>query len=254
MSVKIIPRFAILLCCTGLGGQTTLPLSEPTFHVQGTITGPANSIVSGAEVRFQSDNLNKSIISDGAGFYEADLPVGLYTMTALLPKNRFLATFQRPLFRVDSSTTLTLNAVLYLARRTCDFGTVLRPEGSTHATGSPDAGQLEEATKGLCGGEDVFPIASREGTPFQLYIRYPRRLQVDGGWAYNSDLVALNSKVPVLAQYNLFTLLADHVVYNTQRRTIEAKGEVIMVTGSGMTQTADSMTVKIDNGDATRLH
>jgi hypothetical protein len=48
-----------------------------------------------------------------------DLPIGLYTMPAE-PSGQYLE-YRRPLFRVASSTSLTFNITLQLARQTCDL-------------------------------------------------------------------------------------------------------------------------------------
>jgi hypothetical protein len=53
--------------------------------------------------------------------------------------------------------------------------------------------------------------------------------------------------------YNLFTLQADHIVYDVQRSTLEAMGDVVVENADGTTQRADSMTFKIENGEATLL-
>jgi lipopolysaccharide export system protein LptA len=53
--------------------------------------------------------------------------------------------------------------------------------------------------------------------------------------------------------YNLFSLQADHVVYNVKFRTVEAIGNVVVVNESGATQRAESMTLRIKNGQAIPL-
>jgi len=58
---------------------------------------------------------------------------------------------------------------------------------------------------------------------------------------------------PVFVAYNLFSLQADKVSYDVQKRTIEASGNVIAVNESGASQRADSMALKIENGQVTPL-
>lgn len=53
--------------------------------------------------------------------------------------------------------------------------------------------------------------------------------------------------------YNLFSLQADKVTYDVQKRTIEARGNVIAVSESGATQRTDSMAFKIENGQVVML-
>jgi lipopolysaccharide assembly outer membrane protein LptD (OstA) len=75
-----------------------------------------------------------------------------------------------------------------------------------------------------------------------------RRQATDGLNTYTGEKTPYND--PVFVAYNLFYLEADHVVYNIKRRIIEATGNVVVVTESGTTQRAASITVQIDNGQA----
>jgi lipopolysaccharide export system protein LptA len=58
---------------------------------------------------------------------------------------------------------------------------------------------------------------------------------------------------PVFVGYNLFTLRAEHVVYDGKNRTLQAKGKVVVINEKGETQRADSMTFRVENGEATAL-
>src|SRR5882672_4623814 len=94
-----------LTCATSLGQSAGLPDQPQTFHVQGTISGPAaDSRVPGTEIHFQSDQGSRIVFADNKGFYQADLPVGLYTMTAQRPSgsvaHESLVKYVRPVFRV----------------------------------------------------------------------------------------------------------------------------------------------------------
>src|ERR1700733_5779560 len=72
-----------LLACVTLFGQSPAPVTEiQTFQVRGTIRAFNDSAVRGAEVTFQSQKTSITVSSDSSGFYEANLPDGLYTMTA----------------------------------------------------------------------------------------------------------------------------------------------------------------------------
>jgi lipopolysaccharide assembly outer membrane protein LptD (OstA) len=57
----------------------------------------------------------------------------------------------------------------------------------------------------------------------------------------------------VFVAYNLFSLQADKVTYDPQKRTIEASGNVVAVNESGTTQRAGSMAFKIENGQVALL-
>jgi hypothetical protein len=114
---------AFAACCT-LFGQSAPSVDGPRMcHVHGTIRiygNFSNSAVSNVEVRFEGNALSKTVFTDGSGSYDVDLPTGLYTMTAK-PLDRFLLDYRRPLFRVDSSRTLTLDVKFDPVSGNCDL-------------------------------------------------------------------------------------------------------------------------------------
>jgi hypothetical protein len=245
--------FAALLLGVALFGQSGNS-APPTqiFHVRGTITGPrGDDVVPGAEITFQGEHESKTVFADSKGSYEADLPVGLYTMKAQfqfqLGRSPYFLKYVRPLFRVASPTSLVLNVTMFAQRFTCDI--VVSNGSGKPAT--PE--QWEEGSKALCGGEEFFPLTSHDGVPFQLYIRYPKRSLVDQAYVYSGDKLATDTYTPVLVEYNLATLFANSIVYDMGRSTIEAKGGVTLLNETGAKQQADSMTIRIENGEATRL-
>jgi hypothetical protein len=248
MKLRSSTLLLILQAGIALFGQSVTRAGQPRrFHVQGTISGPADFIelrvVPGIEVRFQSGQSSKIVEADSRGFYQADLPFGLYTMTAQAPKMGaqgidYFTKYVRPLFRVTSPTVLILNGTLHMARLTCDI--VL-------ASDSPEL-QREES-KNSCGGEDSFPVPSEDAIPFQLYVRYAKRQPTQRGYIFSSDRIS-EPDVPVFVAYNLFSLQADKVVYDTKKRTIQASGNILITGQTGSTERADSMTFKIGNGRA----
>jgi hypothetical protein len=232
-----------LLACVVLFGQSASPITESqTFQVRGTIRAFNDSAVGGAKVTFESQKISITVSSDTTGFYEANLPVGLYTMTAT-PVQRYLQRYRRPLFRAESPTNLTFNITLDPAGPFCDMK-------------KPVPGQPLPADDGVrvCGGADSFPVPSQDEVPFDLFIQYETRRPTDRGYTYNTGAHLPGSQSAVFAAYNLFTLRADHVVYNVQDRTLEATGSVVDSNADGATQRADSMTFKIENGEAAPLH
>ena len=106
-----------------------------------------------------------------------------------------------------------------------------------------------EDQKDLCGGEDLISLPAKDGTPFQLYIRYPKRSRSERGYVYSGDSFA-NYRYPTLVEYNLFTLQADHVSYDAKLRKLVAIGQVLVADESGVTRQADSVIIKIGNGQA----
>jgi hypothetical protein len=213
-----------------------------TFHISGTIRTPTDSLLPGANVTFNSAGATKTVSTNNAGFYEADLPVGLYTMTAQSVTQRQLQKYQRPLFRVAASTNLTLNITLDLAEPNCD--PVMSVSG--HAL------TLDEY-RNACGGWDFIPIPSSENIPFQLFIRYGGRRPSEGGYIYSDRKLPDGKETLVFVAYNLFTLRAERVVYDAQHRILNATGNVIAIHEQGTTHRADSMGFRIENGQATLL-
>ena len=232
-----------LLFSAALWGQSTASGAQPQFfHVSGTTSDPIGAVVPGTEVVFQSKEANKSVTSDSQGFYQADLPFGSYTMTAKAQGDRYrrgFGTYRRPLFRVASAASLILNVTLPVLRISCD---VIVTDASVE--------EATEARKNACGGEDLFSLSSADGVPFELYIRYPTRSHGNGGYVYSSSQTAVNVEEQVLVEYNLFTLQADRVVYDSGDSSVQAIGHVVFVNDSGATQSTDAMTLKLESGRA----
>lgn len=240
-----------------------------TFHIQGTITSQWDSTApiaagipgtsAGSNLRgtasdgeedrvpspkiegtFEGKNATKTVVADSDGFYQTDLPVGLYKMIARSPMIAFppLKEYVR-FFRVTNSGPITLNGALHFERTNCDI--VIRSVEE----------RVEEA-KDICGGEDTYRISSKDGVPLELLIRYPSRRAMAKGYAYSVDKIA-QPDVPVFVAYNLFSLEANAVVYDVKTRTIAASGNVVTADGSGETQHVDSISFRMKNGRAVPL-
>lgn len=243
-SLRITVRTMVVafLACGTLFGQSAAPVTEiRTFQVRGTIRNFNDSAVRGVEVTFESPKTSITVSSDSNGFYEAKLPDGLYTMTAK-PVQRYLQSYRRPLFRALSPTGLTFNITLGPPGPFCDVG-------------KPVPGQPPPADDGvrICGGADSFPIPSQDKIPFDLYIQYETRRPTNEGYTYNTGEHLPGSQSAVFMAYNLFTLQADHAVYDVQDRTLEAMGNVVVSNADGSTKRADSMKFRIEDGAATEL-
>ena len=251
LRLTFVTMLSAFLTCAGLCEQSGSPLTKlPTFHIQGAIRYYNDSPVPGAAVTFEGDNISKTAPADKNGFYEADLPVGIYTMSAQdLSKLHYK--YVRPPFRVTSSTSVTLNVTFY-AGSSCDL-----------------KNPTEEDVRNGCEGIDLFPIPSKDNVPFQLSIQYSSRQPTDRGCEYSGLKISLRPigrgdkysslksppdlKIRVFVAYNLFTLQAYNVVYDVQGRTLEATGDVVATNADEATQRADSMTFKIENGQATPI-
>jgi hypothetical protein len=231
------------MLCVISYAQSISTKPQQTFHVRGKIVDSHNSAIAGAEVKFEGSQTTKATSSDSRGFYRAELPVGTYSMTVTTSSSAHL---KRPLFRVSLPKTIALDVTLGAPLRNCDpisIG-VTRPDGTaeTKTVGTPD-GLRDE-----CGGWDRFPIFSGEDGSFELFIRYDSRRRSDVERDYDSGF-----QNPVFIAFNLFTLTAGHVTYETASRTLLATGNVTVTNGSAGSAHADSMKFRIDNARVLRL-
>jgi hypothetical protein len=191
--LQAIRRAALLYIIGIVPGM--LSAQPQTFRVEGRIIAPP-----GAEVVFQSGKATYKVITNDKYYYQADLPLGLYTMSARSPSHSLLQEFRRPVFEVTKPTTLVLNGSLSLGRPSCDPLWV----------DSPTPEQWQEITQDVCGGDDSFEVPSKDGVPFELDIRYLKRQQLaKQTYSYSGDEVAHGYVLPVIVEYNLFTLQAE---------------------------------------------
>jgi hypothetical protein len=100
-------------------------------------------------------------------------------------------------------------------------------------------------------GEELLPVPSRDGVPFQLYVLYTGRASIDNSLDYTCEKTPYED--PVFVAYNLFSLQADHVIFNVKRKTLEASGNVVVSDETGTVQRTESITRNIENGHATPL-
>jgi hypothetical protein len=267
--IRSISTLVAMLACAAIFGQSAAPVDRPrTGHIHGTISiyrTYLNSSVSNVEVTFKGDEVSKTVFTDDRGSYDVDLPAGLYTM-AVKPLDRFQQEYRRPLFRVGSSATLTLDVRFDPIGGSCDL---VGPVGGPHPTA--------DTARSVCGGWDFFPVPSEDGVAFEIFIRFQSGRTIDhkevysirepiigyelpplgqtipDDWQAHSRRVVFDVGIPVFVAYNLFTLRADKVVYDAQGRTLEATGNVVADSAEGSTQRADSMKFRIENGQATPL-
>jgi hypothetical protein len=231
---------AVLLFYAVLFGQSAPPETQPqTFHVKGTVKNIAGEPIFSVRVAFQNEQLSKSVLTNGSGVYEAELPLGDYTMTA---QGLGFRPYRRPLFRVRSSTTLNFDVTLR-DFESCDV-LVFNSSGKV----TPE--DWVAAQKESCLHEDMLAIRSG-GAPFQLSVRYGNRALSGNTYSYEGEKSG-NIEVPVFVAYNLLTLQADKVVFDSKKRTIAASGNVVFVDEPDEVRRADSMTFRIERGRTVR--
>jgi hypothetical protein len=229
MRVRVSISFAVLLCCACVFGQDAPSRNRAeTFHVEGTIKDPLDAVIQGATITFQSEKLSRTVTTNNVGFYEAVLPLGDYTMTA---QSRGFRPYRRPLFRVASPLNVRFEIVLPVEKLI------------NRIVVGTETGPLYYY------GEESFSVPSKEGVPFQLYIRYGGLRSATGETLdYRGDKTKYDDSVFVA--YNLFSLQADRVIYDVKNRTITATGNVVVVDESGKTQRVGAIDIKLDDGQA----
>jgi hypothetical protein len=233
--------FTALLACAASSGQSATPVAQTrSSKVHGTIRLDPHDVAPKVAVTFTGENGNTTVFTDKSGFYETNLPVGFYTMAIDQVPHGFKE-YRRPLFRVASSTMLIIDVTLG-AGVSCD---PVVPVGSKHVSS-------EEKAEDSCGASALFSIPSSDGIPYQLFINYPSPQRTPQGGLYRSSTFA-GRKSQVRVMYNLFTLEADAVTYDENTRTLKATGNVVVENTDGSNQRVDSMTLKIENGQATLL-
>lgn len=231
MSRCVAALCAPLLLATAFGQSSA---SIPTFHVEGTIDRMTNGPAPHVEVSFAGEYTKQTVVVDDKGHYQIDLPVGVYTMTAVFPGVDALSKYVRS-FQVTSPAEIKLNGVLY-GQYSCDGAFSSETEDS------------REAYKDACGGDDEFIPPSKNGLPLRLEIHYVTRKRTNG-FVYESNSVV---RRPVLVTYNLFALQADTVVYDPTNGTLRASGQVLIDDQSGETH-AQSASFKFEDGNARRI-
>jgi len=255
--VRSASGLVVLLACSTLLAQTTAQVNRPqTVHIRGTVRASDDgSPISGVDVTFIGGNIRKSVYTDRRGMYEANLPVGLYKM-GVNPSDWSQREYERPLFRVTAPTKITFDFLVGYEHN-CDVGAPM---------GSNQMPNLEDATD-ACGGSVSFPVPSKDGASFEVLIQFGQRARTPNGdvysaeWdltsppplVYRSGMAIPNLGTQVFVAYNLFTLYADHVTFDAQRKVLRAKGRVVIVNPDGGKSQSDSIAFKLKDGEAVRL-
>jgi hypothetical protein len=210
--------------------------ASQTLHVRGTVKDQTEAVIPRTKVVFQNKQFDKTVTTDERGDYEADLPIGDYTMTAQAAGFR---PYRRPLFRTTSAETIAFDFTLPVMP-TCDLSVVSTNGG----TATPE--DLEAAQEQFCSREEYLSLPSSDGVPFQIWIHYGKHIVTGDRHVYTGEKTRNND--PVLVNYNLFSLRADEVVYDARSKTIRATGNAMAVDESGTTRRVDAMEMKFENG------
>jgi Carboxypeptidase regulatory-like domain len=230
------PPVIALLLSGALFGQAASRLGST--HIHGKVEySHEGTPAPGTELTFQNAGITQTVTTNQDGQYQVDLPPALYTMTA---KGGSFGEYDRPLFRAAPGKDLNLN-VQMPADLTCDY--VLPAPGHAPLRHSNDVD--------ACGGaRDTFP-APEGNTPFEIAIRYQSRRKTDLGFVYYVAKTAPSYDPQVEVAYNVFTLHANRVVFDVRDHTVSASVYVISEWADGATKRAESLRVKLANGQAT---
>ncbi len=233
-------RLAVLLLCTsGLLGQSAPSTTRfATFHIEGRITRSGDTFPV-LWVTFEGKS-SRTVTTNDAGVYEADLPLGLWTMIVqsysptdaqkyklTSGKTYDVSVYRRPPFHVDAPINLVMDISLPVGSLCGNMSTT--PEGLAHLSA-------------LCAGEEFFPAPSADGVPFEVHL-----------WGGSYGLVSCTGADNVegckreFATYNLLSVAADKIVYHPPERILGASGNVVVGDESGEHR-ADSIAFKIQDG------
>jgi hypothetical protein len=231
---RMLSRFAVSLLCAVFLNQSAFA-APITFHISGTVTQNGKAFPH-QWVTFDGTS-PRSVQADEDGFFEADLPLGVWKVTATMrPYNAATPigasdnpTFSRPhVFRVTEPRDLVVDVFLW-PPVLCDVR-VVTPNGQ------PATPEEREGVQAVCDGEEFFSVPSADGVPFELII---------GG--RKKDLRGSDNRE--FAVYNLLTVRADDIVYNPLERILEASGNVVIRDGSEVHR-GNSAAFEIWNGRA----
>jgi hypothetical protein len=149
--------FSAVFACAILSAQSAKPATQVrTFHARGTIRDSSGAAIRDARVHvtFENEKLSVTVPTNEVGDYEVDLPLGVYTMSALGSQASLFRPQRRPEFRVVSPIDITLNATL----------SRIPAIGDVHCCRN----SVVNVSNVTYYDEDFFSIPSQEGVPFRL--------------------------------------------------------------------------------------
>jgi hypothetical protein len=214
--------FAVLLFSAPLFGQSAPTPTQPTtFHITGAISGFENE--HSFAVIFDGVS-SKTVITNKDGVYEANLPLGLWTMTVVDcgPDGKVftnMVRYRRPPFRVTAPTSMVFD--ISLPQGTwCDIHVFGRDGGP------PTQEDIDQVTA-LCAGEEFFPVPA-DGVPFEVHVW--------GGRDFGACTEVRNNSAVckhTFATYNTLSVEADRVVFTPfpGGGLLEANGSVVINDG-----------------------
>jgi hypothetical protein len=232
-------RFAVLLLWPPLFGQSSPPATQPaTFHITGAITGfePGDSFA----VVFEGAS-SKTVMTNEAGVYETDLPLGVWTMTVFAhgPDGKIFTNmmyYRRPPFRVTKPTSLVFD----ISMPRGIFCTVM----VVGRDGGPPTQEEQDHVKASCAGEEFFSVPS-DSVPFEVHVWGGSKFMACSSLLGNKSVACKRA----FATYNTLSVQADDITYDPGESILEAHGNVVTQDESGKRK-APSMTFYVHDGQA----
>jgi len=235
-------RFAVLLLLPPLFGQAVPPATQPTtFHISGTISAPWNA--HSFAVVFEGAS-PKTVVTDEAGVYDANLPLGVWTMTLVAhgPDGKIFTNttyYRRPPFRVTAPTNLVFD-ISFPPSMLCTM-LVFGPDGG------PPTQEQRGHVKAWCAGEEFFSVPS-DSVPFEVHLWGGTKF---GACSWVNDHGGVCKRA--FATYNTMSVQADDITYDPGESILEAQGNVVTQDESGEHK-APSMTFFVHDGQAILMH
>jgi hypothetical protein len=202
-------------------------INGSTFHVSGIVTqlgSPAPNLW----ITFEGPSVT-SVKADLAGRYEAELPLGVWTVAVVVSSGVAMAataTLSHPrVFRVTAPTSLVID--LYLNAVGCAGVRMATPDGRP-----PTPQELSQKDE-VCQGRTPFSLPSDDAVPFEVVVgQVPPSLCS----MMHADQKACERQ---FATYNLLTVYADKVVFTRYL-------------GGGLLEASGNVVVKDDHGEYRR--
>jgi len=200
------------------------PSSTLSGRVEGTIFDANEAVVPNAKVIFQADGLKREAVTNEEGYYEIELPVGIYRVTT---NSTGFCPSQRASFRVQPSSDTLMDLTLVV----CPLANILKYDVAGTYVG-------EECRYIDPFANESFPITKISGIPLNLLIRYGKRQEEGSVLEYQGAKVENGVPSSVTVSYDVLTIVADKVRFDKQTFMLEAEGSVIVEDGKQRTRLA----------------
>ena len=166
------------------------------------------ALVVGTQVIFESGRVRREVITNDEGFYEVELPPGVYSVTTY--KLGFCP-LRRATFTVEPDRVMLLNIRLNVC-------------ALVHGARLKDGKWVEEAWQTDGSKTESFLLKRKQGSLGELFIRYATRREHKGHIEYSGTEDEMPGRVVVT--YNLLTIWADKVSYDKKKHVLLAAGNV----------------------------